>query len=217
MKNNQITPQSGGGLQREIVQLVILLLITLVILLFAREGRAQDKAVFPQNDDSYVSYPMGEHLVFEGQIAPNYTVAQWGDKNSTFCGNVSITPKVILKMYRVRSSPVKTPSYMPKITLHYAWKSDAVNLYPFIILSHHSNGQGGDTFQEDPNNGDPAHHGTLPNTESGSFATNFIQAGYFFSLPGFEKHYVGLSYEHHPVHGWWFGIFCELLPGAGLL
>ncbi|MBL7959946.1 hypothetical protein JNL27_06850, partial [bacterium] len=70
-----------------------------------------------------------------------------------------------------------------------------------------SNGQGGDTFQEDdPNNGNPPHHGTLPNTESGSFATNFIQTGYFFSLPGFEKHFLGISYEHHPVHGWWFGI-----------
>lgn len=166
---------------RDIVQLVILAFILLSLLFFVREGRSQEHLRFPLSDDSYVSYPMGENLVFEGQIAPNYTVLQWGNKNSIFSGNFSVTPKVILKMYRVRSSPVKTPSYMPKVTLQAAWKSCAVDIFPFIIISHHSNGQGGDTFlEDDPNNGHPPHHGTLPNTESGSFATNFIQTGYFF-------------------------------------
>lgn len=25
-------------------------------------------------------------------------------------------------------------------------------------------------------------------------------------MPGSDDHYFGISYEHHPVHGWWFGI-----------
>lgn len=143
---------------------------------------------------------MGENLVFEGQIAPDYPVAKWGTDKSRFSGNVTITPKVILKMYRIRSSPVKTPSYMPKITLQAAYRNGSIDLYPFLVLAHHSNGQGGETFSDD------SHHRTVPNTESGSFATNYIQVGYFFSVPAFDKNFFGISYEHHPVHGWWFGI-----------
>ncbi len=207
MINDSKDIQTKQSYLQEILQLVILVLLTILTLFLVREGHSQEPIRFPLGDDSYISYPMGENLIFEGQIAPNYTVLQWGNTHSVFSGNVSITPKVILKMYRVRSSPVKTPSYMPKVTLQTAWKGGAVNLFPYLMISHHSNGQGGDTFlEDDPNNGNPPHHGTLPNTESGSFATNFIQLGYFFSMPGYEHHFLGISYEHHPVHGWWFGI-----------
>lgn len=199
MKNKQVAA-SEKQTHRDVIQLIVLALIVLSLLLFVREVRSQDQVRFPLGDDSYISYPMGENLVFEGQIAPNYTVLQWGSKNSVFSGNVSVTPKVIMKMYRTRSSPVKTPSYMPKITFQAVWKSDAVDIFPFIIISHHSNGQGGETFTMN------SEQLTVINKESGSFATNFIQSGYFFSLPGFDKHFLGISYEHHPVHGWWFGI-----------
>ncbi|KAB2881559.1 hypothetical protein F9K33_00435 [bacterium] len=198
MKNDQAG--SDTRLHRDIKQIIILLFITVLLVLLVNEAHSQNKTTFPLQDDSYISYPMGENLIFEGQIAPNYPVMQWGTDQSTFKGNITITPKVILKMYRTRSSPVKTPSYMPKITIQGALDLGSVSLYPFLILSHHSNGQGGETFVTDDANA------TSINKESGSFATNFIQLGYFFSLPDLDKHYMGISYEHHPVHGWWFGI-----------
>jgi outer membrane phospholipase A len=80
-----------------------------------------------------------------------------------------LTPQIIIRMYQERSSPVRTPSYMPQITLYYRLKNKS-NLRTqnlFIRFAHHSNGQDGDFYLE---------NGEL-NLKSGDFATNYFESG----------------------------------------
>ena len=167
-----------------------------------------------QTEDTYISYQNDRNIIFEGQIAPSYPVLKWGqkeDRRDNFSGELIVVPKVLLKMYQSQSRPVKSPSYMPKITLQTHWKANGVTLSPFITIGHHSNGQAGPTVisdQKTANSGDSIenHQLSIINLESGSFATNYIQLGYRFSLSSLPNHSFGISYEHHPIHGWWFRI-----------
>lgn len=178
-----------------------------MLMLIAPMILAQQETDFLFQEDSYITYPIEDNILFEGQIAPNYPVANLKTRSGSAGLAVVITPKMILKMYRTQSNPVKTPSYMPRITFQGFVKGEGFDIYPYVMLSHHSNGQGGPTFLEEYVL-DEENLTEVPklNTESGSFSTNFIRSGYYFSLKSFPKQYVGLSYEHHPVHGWWFSI-----------
>lgn len=69
--------------------------------------------------NSYITFPTDigniEPLWFEGNIILNFYLRE--SKNSRCMG--VLTPQVIIRMYQERSSPVRTPSYMPQITLYY--------------------------------------------------------------------------------------------------
>ena len=84
-----------------------------------------------------------------------------------------LTPQIIIRMYQERSYPVRTPSYMPQITLYYRLKNKS-NLRTqnlFVRFAHHSNGQDGDFYLE---------NGEL-NVKSGDFATNFFEPGFIMT------------------------------------
>ncbi len=119
--------------------------------------------------NSYITFPTDigniAPLWFEGNVIPNFMIRK--SKNARLIG--VLTPQIILRMFREESAPVRTPSYMPQITIYYSLlsnpKSDQYSV--FGRFAHHSNGQE-DNFY-------------LPNGEinllSGNFSTNFIEFG----------------------------------------
>ncbi len=119
--------------------------------------------------NSYITFPTDigniEPLWFEGNIIPNFYLRK--SKNSRLMG--VLTPQVIIRMYQEESFPVRTPSYMPQITLFYLIneKANSRSLSLYGRVGHHSNGQDGDFFMED---------GSF-NLKSGNFATNFFELG----------------------------------------
>lgn len=138
---------------------------------------------------SYLSIPQDKSLILEGAIAPSYEVLEW--KRSSWAIKAVITPEVLLQMSNGKSTPIHSPSYKPRISLLSAWTDGRFTLFPYVTLAHHSNGQDG------PFRGDSGR----VNTESGSFSTNFVQAGYFFTLDALPGHMIGVSFEFHPTRG----------------
>lgn len=72
-------------------------------------------------------------------------------------------------MYNEDSYPVRTPSYIPQISVYYlAHKKEALNyLVLFGKIAHHSNGQDGSFYNEDQ----------IINLQTGNFSTNFVEFG----------------------------------------
>ena len=104
-----------------------------------------------------------------------------------------LTPQIIIRMYEERSYPVRTPSYMPQITLYYLLKGKdhANKLSIYGRVAHHSNGQDGDFLLE---------NGEI-NTKSGDFATNFFESGVILTnfSNRFNAHqFFKTSIEIHP-------------------
>ncbi len=163
-------------------------------------------------DGTYVfNHVPASDLVFEGQIAPRIIIidsiadaagrvlsggAHWG-------WQVSTTPMVRLRMFDETSSPVRTPSYMPKGTVQLARmrnlsradQSDEAERYKgpieiwlvdTIPFGHHSNGQNGCLFTEQSRNDEGtcvAPAGVTPvtvNKLDGSFSTNYIEAAAYY-------------------------------------
>lgn len=143
---------------------------------------------------SYIVFPVivsgVEPLIFETNIAPHFflTPHHWPVA-------VALTPKVLLRMFQGPSTPVKTPSYMPRLTV-FGWFERTFTgkplLYTSLSLNHHSNGQSGPFSNPDGTN----------NHETGSFATNYFElsvyrAGWKPAL--FDT--TSLSFEWHPGIG----------------
>jgi len=134
-------------------------------------------------------------LVFEGSVAPPFFVVS-PSKNLA----IVATPKVVLRMFLERSVPVKTPSYMPRVTVYKFFHPEqsviekSVASYGAVTLSHHSNGQAGPFRNPD---------GTI-NHESGNFSTNFLDIAYVRGGPIFPRveGQGRLSVEVHPP-GWY--------------
>ena len=86
---------------------------------------------------------------------------------------LKIIPRVRLRMIREKSSPIRTPSFMPNATAFFGFgKAQASNqnagfTYYSVMFSHHSNGQAGDFYNQD---------GAI-NLLTGSFSTNFLDFG----------------------------------------
>lgn len=121
--------------------------------------------------NSYITFPTDigniEPLWFEGNLIPNFYIRK--SKNSRLMG--VFTPQIIIRMYQEESYPVRTPSYLPQITVYYmlppAQPQRLTTLSIFGKLVHHSNGQEGDFYLE---NGDI-------NLKSGNFSTNYYELG----------------------------------------
>jgi hypothetical protein len=171
--------------------------------------------------NSYITFPTDigniEPLWFEGNIMPNFNIRR--SKNSRLMG--VITPQIIIRMYQEESYPVKTPSYIPQLTVYYSLSSkqkvNSLNL--FGRYAHHSNGQKGDFYLD---------NGEI-NLENGNFATNYFELGVIktnynarynavqFFATSFEFHPESLTYEEliglYSLYRWnaTFSIF--KLPG----
>ncbi|MET0385339.1 MAG: hypothetical protein ABW321_05240 [Polyangiales bacterium] len=141
-------------------------------------------------EPAYIAYPVGlsglDPLIFESNVVAHFIV--W---RPWWPVALVLSPKVVLRMFREESAPVKSPSYMPRVTAYFWFTREIrdLTLYGSVMLSHHSNGQA-ESFFED--SGAVRHDG-------GSFSTNYFE----FSLyaTGFSGRWFGwssLSFEWHP-------------------
>jgi hypothetical protein len=158
-------------------------LLILISLFLVLSCIGQEKDTIPQiglpiisqvnQGNSYITFPTDvgniERLWFEGNLIPNFYIRK--SKNSQFMG--VLTPQIIIRMYQERSYPVRTPSYIPQITLYYRLKnkSNQYNQNLFVRFAHHSNGQDGDFYL---GNGEI-------NVKSGDFATNYVEPGFIIT------------------------------------
>lgn len=135
-------------------------------------------------ESSYISVLGGagniEPLIFEADIIPYYMLsinrnAKWG---------IELSPRIILRMYNKDSYPVRTPSYMPRATFFYqvAGANDAKKDWiSYFSWYHHSNGQDGAFYNTDS---------VSINCLNGSFSTNFLELGLFFSEPDKKRSFI---------------------------
>jgi hypothetical protein len=141
-------------------------------------------------EPSYVAYPfvLGgvEPLLVEANIAPHFTVHA---KRWLFA--IVLTPKILVRMFLDESSPVRTPSYMPRLSAYF-WLDDTLPRHPAfyasVSLNHHSNGQDGPFFLPD---------GAI-NHQDGSFSTNYLELSLYSTLGrGNVFAWSSLSFEWH--------------------
>ncbi len=143
--------------------------------------------------DSYITFPTDigniEPLWFEANLIPSFNIRV--NKDSRLMG--VLTPQIIIRMYREESFPVRTPSYIPQITVYYKLisKTNANSLSLFGKIAHHSNGQDGDFLLED---------GEV-NLKSGDFSTNYFELGVIktnYNMKFNAVQFFGASFEVHP-------------------
>jgi len=201
----------------------------------AAPARAQGGGVLPHTpfldgSDVFVNLP-SHGMVFEGQLSPNLVIYQNlarglekldprtdGDWHSARA--LSFDPMVRLRMLHQVSDPVRTPSYMPKLTYQEFFyrasgaSSPSVDLFAVqATLGHHSNGQDGCTFLDQAlvngtcvpqvANRDAS---TAPvNTLDGSFSTNYVTVGARFRR-------TMLDAENRARYDWTLGADLEVNP-----
>ncbi len=154
-------------------------------------------ALISQND-SYVTFPTDigniEPLLFEANISPSFVIRKRKDSKMM----ALLTPQIIIRMYDEESYPVKTPSYIPQLSVYYLLNKKTPLEYAVLFgrLAHHSNGQDGEFYNED---------GSI-NLETGNFSTNFVEfgllkTGYSDNLKAIKT--IKSSIEIHPKY-WMF-------------
>ena len=127
------------------------------------------KVALINQTDSYITFPTDigniEPLMFEANVNPSFVIRQRKDSKLL----AVLTPQIIIRMYNEDSYPVRTPSYIPQVSVYYlADKKNALNCMAlFGKIAHHSNGQDRDFYEED----------TTINLKTGNFATNFFEFG----------------------------------------
>jgi hypothetical protein len=142
-------------------------------------------------EPSYLAYPIGisglDPLVFESDVVAHFMVTR-----PSWPIAFVLTPKIVVRMFREKSVPVKTPSYMPRISAYFWFQPQLTatpTFYGSVTLSHHSNGQSGPFFDM---NGDINH-------ETGSFSTNYLEfTAYATGFKGPWFGWTALSLEVHP-------------------
>lgn len=114
------------------------------------------------SDYSYLSITGGvgkvDTLWFEGKMVPWLYIY-----SGTYPFDVMFAPQIVLRMYRTYSSPVTSPSFMPRLRINYFIRPE--RLLISAIVSHHSNGQA-DSFYN---------VGGSLNVTTGNFTTNFFK------------------------------------------
>jgi hypothetical protein len=138
---------------------------------------ARAKSTFNMfREPSYIILGSGignlEPTIFESDIIPYFmlTLSQnvlWG---------VELSPRIILRMYNQKSHPVRTPSFMPRVTFFIQFvdkEHGKRDFFSYFSWMHYSNGQDGDFFNPD----------STINTKTGSFYSNWVEGGIFLSRP----------------------------------
>jgi hypothetical protein len=185
----------------------------LVILTCASSKAAADElvrtadAVRAKLEPSYLVVPLSisglDPLWYEANIVAHFFVHR-----DDWPFAVVLTPKLVARLFRERSEPVKTPSYMPRLSL-FLWTEDRLatgrsTAYGSIGVGHHSNGQAGDVFLP----------GGELNHDTGDFNTNYLEvAGHLIDR---ERRWLGwsrMSLEWHP----WFAQQDRLIGRYGSL
>jgi hypothetical protein len=193
-------------------------LTCLCLIVHAMPAAAQDTPFTAQSgsrpivhsDGSYVfNHVPNSTLILEAQVAPRIIVIDSIGKATrrllaavgkpVWGWQLSATPMVRLRLFNESSSPVRTPSYMPKATVQisrftnlsrasasdeeeYSTGPIAMWLVDVIPLGHHSNGQNGCLFtsQSRDENGECIEMARpqerIINKTDGSFSTNYIEA-----------------------------------------
>jgi hypothetical protein len=134
-------------------------------------------------DMSYLS-PKGElgapiKYMLNSELVANFFLL--ASRNSRLA--VAITPRFTVRIRDGASSPVGTPSYRIGARAFYRMTSSTVHFkYLEGQFYHHSNGQSGDVFNSD---------GSY-NTETGDFATNYLQGDYHWGT--YHRNHFGTYY-----------------------
>ena len=145
------------------------------------------------HSDSYITFPSDignlEPLMFEANVNPSFVIRKRDD--SRLMG--VLTPQIVIRMYNKESFPVRTPSFIPHISIYYTsgTPSGTDHLTLFWTLAHHSNGQDGEFYTPD---------GQI-NLKTGNFATNYIEFGLIktsFSTSLNATQFLKSSLEIHP-------------------
>jgi hypothetical protein len=179
---------------------IILFLFTYAV--FAYSQNTDEKEIEPiqlatiaqeNSGNSYITAPLDigniEPLWFEANLIPNFNIRV--SKDSRLMG--VLTPQIIIRMYQEESSPVRTPSYMPQLTIYYLINSNP-SVKSFSIfgkIAHHSNGQEDPFYNTD---------GSI-NTKSGNFSTNYFELGIVrtrFNKQFNAVQFFSSSFEVHP-------------------
>jgi hypothetical protein len=163
----------------------------------AQQQSVRLAAVTIQSEQSELGFQLAQSgaapIYLEGRIAPNLFL---NEEHGRWA--VELTPKIRLRIFKAESSPVWSPSFMPRVSVYFwpdrTWdfsQHRSGTLYSARI-SHHSNGQAGDFFNAE---------GEI-NHVDGSFSTNFFELGlhrFFFAGPGLTGGFgiVSLSWEQH--------------------
>lgn len=178
--------------------------IAILLFLFLTGGQAQTTAdTLPRlylsqiahinQSDSYITFPTDignlESLIFEANLNPNFVVRKRADSRLMMV----LTPQITIRMFNEESYPVKTPSYIPQLSMYYlfGYPELAHHTTLFGRIAHHSNGQDGDFYNTD---------GSI-NLQSGNFATNFLEIGFIDTSYGSQVNAVKFfksSLEIHP-------------------
>ena len=128
------------------------------------------KIALINQSDSYITFPTDigniEPLMFEANVNPAFVIRERKDSKLM----AVLTPQITIRMYNEASYPVRTPSFIPQISVYYlAHKYEALNYLVFFgKIAHHSNGQDGDFYNDD----------NSINLQTGNFATNFMEFGF---------------------------------------
>ena len=172
--------------------------------------------IVPFLEGTDVFFSLRQDTIFEADIMPHLIAYQnfddvldintqraRGGKVKQFAVAISGTPGVRLRMFESVSSPVRTPSYMPRGDFQFIW---ARNVAPFVqeltgrstdnqvsiweahaVVGHHSNGQDG-CFWQDEERIDEVCVSVTPivgerqvNKHDGSFSTNYVRFGVNYS------------------------------------
>jgi hypothetical protein len=143
-------------------------------------------------EPAYIAYPFSisglDPLIFESNVIAHFMV-----NRPSWPVALVLSPKIVVRMFNQYSSPVKSPSYMPRLTAYFWFDQevprDQATFYGSVMLSHHSNGQAGNFFNAD---------GSI-NHDNGSFSTNYFEFTAYGS--GIWDRWFGwssLSLEWHP-------------------
>lgn len=134
-------------------------------------------------EPSYILFGSGignlEPMIFEADIVPYFMISisenvRWG---------VELSPRIRIRMLNKDSYPIRTPSFMPKVTFFYQFldkENGKRDLFTYVSAMHHSNGQDGSFFNADS---------TAVNTSTGNFSTNWVEGGIFLSRPNAKLQY----------------------------
>lgn len=139
---------------------------------------------------NYMTFPAFgrvEPTLFERNFCPHKYIKTRNEKIL-----LDVAFQITIRMLNLRSSPIRTPDYLPSATAYALLKQniDKSNLYGFVSIAHHSNGQDDPFYNED---------GSV-NLKDGNFSTNFIKIGFTKScsfLNNTTKSFYSCSFEQH--------------------